>query len=74
MQLNTYYVHLLHESAVELTRLNLEVESLKNRMLEGQGRLEQLARREKTLEDMVVYRADAVPERSSGGSSGDGRA
>ena len=35
MQLNTYYVHLLHESAVELTRLNLEVETLKNRILEG---------------------------------------
>ena len=74
MQLNTYYVHLLHESAVELTRLNLEVESLKNRALEVQGRLEQVARREKTLEDMVVYRADAVPERASGGESGDGRA
>jgi hypothetical protein len=64
-QLNTYYVHLLHESAVELTRLNLEVESLKNRLLELTGRLEQMARREKTLEDMVVYRAEAPPQGAS---------
>jgi hypothetical protein len=74
MQLNTYYVHLLHESAVELTRLNLEVEALRNRVLEVQGRIDQLSRREKTLEDMVIYRADAVPERVSGGESGDGQA
>ncbi len=65
-QLNTYYVHLLHESAVELTRLNLEVESLKNRILELTGRMEQMQRREKTLEDMVVYRADALPQGASG--------
>jgi hypothetical protein len=58
-QLNTFYVALLHESAIELTRLGLEVQTLKNRMLELSGRLDQLARREKTLEDMVVYRSDA---------------
>jgi hypothetical protein len=68
-QLNTYYVHLLHESAVELTRLNLELESLKNRQLELTGRLEQMTRREKTLEDMVVYRADALPQSAQGTST-----
>ena len=59
-QLNTFYVALLHESAIELTRLGLEVETLKNRLLELSGRLDLLARREKTLEDMVAYRDDAA--------------
>jgi hypothetical protein len=53
-------VALLHESAIELTRLGLEVETLKNRLLELSGRLDLLARREKTLEDMVAYRDDAA--------------
>ncbi len=57
--LNSYYVHLLHNMAVELTKLNLEVQDLKNRVLQLQGRLELQVRREKTLEDMVVYRDDA---------------
>jgi hypothetical protein len=56
--LNAYYVHLLHNFALEITRLNLEVQELKNRVLELQGRLELQARREKTLEQMVVYRPD----------------
>jgi len=59
--LNSYYVHLLHNLALELTKLNLEVQDLKNRNLQLQGRLDMLARREKTLEDMVVYREDAEP-------------
>jgi len=54
--LNRYYVHLFHNLTLELTRLNLEAQELKNRNLQLQGRLEQLARREKTLESMVVYR------------------
>jgi hypothetical protein len=54
--LNRYYVHLFHNLTLELTRLNLEAQELKNRNLELQGRLELLARREKTLESMVVYR------------------
>lgn len=58
--LNTYYVHLFHNLTLELTRLNLEVQDLRNRVLQLQGRLELQARREKTLEDMVVYR-DVVP-------------
>jgi len=57
--LNSYYVHLLHNMAVEMTKLNLEIQDLKNRVLQLQGRLELQVRREKTLEDMVVYREDA---------------
>ncbi len=56
--LNKYYVHLFHNLALELTRLNLEVQELKNRNLQLQGRLELLARREKTLESMVAYREE----------------
>jgi hypothetical protein len=66
--LNRYYVHLLHNLAVEVTKLNLEVQDLKNRNLQLQGRLEFQERREKTLEGMVVYRTDA--EGGSGGQDG----
>lgn len=59
--LNKYYVHLLHNLAVEVTKQNLELQDLKNRNLQLQGRLEFLSRREKTLESMVVFR---VPEES----------
>jgi len=55
--LNTYYIHLLHNLALEVTRLNLEVQDLKNRNLQLQARTEFLARREKVLEGMVAYRA-----------------
>ena len=68
--LNRYYVHLLHNLAVELTRLNLELQDLKNRNLQLQGRLELQERREKTLEDMVVYRTDAERKGGSGGQGG----
>ena len=43
----------------------LEVQDLKNRVLQLQGRLEMQVRREKTLEEMVVYRDD-VTEKSGG--------
>jgi hypothetical protein len=59
--LNSYYVHLFHNLTLELTRLNLEVQELRNRVLQLQGRLELQTRREKTLEEMVVYRDDAAP-------------
>jgi hypothetical protein len=72
--LNAYYVHLLHNLAVELTKLNLEVQDLKNRNLQLQGRLELLARREKTLEGMVVYRTNVEPEGGEGGGPGGGPA
>jgi hypothetical protein len=57
--LNKYYVHLLHNLVLELTRLSLDVQDLKNRNLQLQGRLELLIRREKTLESMVVFRDEA---------------
>ncbi len=56
--LNAYYVHLLTNLAVEVTRLNLELQDLKNRQLALQGRVEFDSRREKTLEQMVVYREE----------------
>jgi hypothetical protein len=64
--LNTYYVHLLHNMAVELTRLNLEVQELKNRALQLQARLELQARREKTLEAMLDVRDRGEKERGGG--------
>lgn len=66
--LNAYYVQLLHNLAVEVTKLNLELQDLKNRNLQLQGRLELLARREKTLESMVVYRdEEAAAPKPRGG-------
>lgn len=65
--LNAYYIHVLHNLALELTRLNLEVQDLKNRNLQLQGRLELQERREKTLESMVVYREDETPDSERGG-------
>jgi hypothetical protein len=56
--LNRFSAHLLHNLVLELTRLNLEVRELRSRNLELAGRLEALARREKTLEGMVAYRAE----------------
>jgi hypothetical protein len=52
--LNRYYVHLLHNLVEEMTRLNLELQEQKSRSLELVARLEMLARREKTLEALVV--------------------
>jgi hypothetical protein len=57
--LNRFSVHLLHNLVLELSRLNLEVEELRNRNLQLAGRLEALERREKTLESMVAFRDDA---------------
>ncbi len=61
--LNRFYVHLLHNLVLELTRLKLEAQELHNRNLELGGRLEALERREKTLEGMVVYRDQAAQGR-----------
>ena len=71
--LNAYYVHLLHNLAVEVTKLNLEVQDLKNRLLQLQGQLEFQKRREKTLEEMVVFRegtTEGTPPQGSGGTGG----
>jgi hypothetical protein len=54
--LNVAFVHLLHNLSLEVTRLNLEIQDLRNRNLQLQGRVELLARREKTLESLVAYR------------------
>ena len=43
--LNRFTAHLLHNLVLELTRLNLEVQELKNRNLQLSGRVEMLARR-----------------------------
>jgi len=65
--LNRYYVHLLHNLVLELSRLNLEVQELRNRNLQLVGRVEMLARREKTLEGLVA----PVPEQGSREASPD---
>jgi hypothetical protein len=67
--LNAYTIQLLHNLAVEITKLNLEAQDLRNRVLQLHGRLEFQVRREKTLEDMVVYRDDAAPKPGPGGGS-----
>jgi len=64
--LNTYYVHLLNNMALELTRLNLEVQELKHRALQLEARLEMQARREKTLEAMLDLRGRGPDERGGG--------
>jgi hypothetical protein len=64
--LNRYYVHLLHNLVLELSRLNLELQELRNRNLQLSGRVEMLARRGKTLEEMVgADRTESGPEAGS---------
>jgi hypothetical protein len=63
--LNRFSVHLLHNLVLELSRLNLEVQELRNRNLQVTGRLEALARREKTLEGMVAYRDEGAKDGSA---------
>jgi hypothetical protein len=64
--LNRYYVHLLHNLVLELSRLNLELQELRNRNLQLAGRVELLTRREKTLEEMVgTDRLRSGPEAES---------
>jgi hypothetical protein len=60
--LNTTYVHLLHNMSVALTRQDLEIHDLKNRLLQLQGRLELQARREKALEDLLAKPAARTGE------------
>ena len=59
--LNVTYVHLLHNLAVELTRVNLDAQDLRNRLLQLQGRLDLQARREKTLEALLLERGEPLP-------------
>jgi hypothetical protein len=67
--LNATYVHLLHNLAQEVTRLNLETLDLRNRLLQLQGRLELQARREKTLEALLLERGGSGPT-GPGGEGG----
>jgi hypothetical protein len=53
-ELNTAYAHLLHNLTLEVTRLSLEVQDLKHRALQMQARAEFQARRNKTLEEIVL--------------------
>ena len=53
-ELNTAYAHVLHNLTLELTRLSLEVQDLKQRALQMQARAEFQARRNKTLEELVL--------------------
>ena len=57
--LNRFTAHLLHNLVLELTRLNLELSELRNRNLQLAGRVETLARRAKTLEDILGEREGA---------------
>jgi hypothetical protein len=57
--LNRFTAHLLHNLVLELTRLNLELSELRNRNLQLAGRIETMARRAKTLEDMLGEREGA---------------
>lgn len=52
--LNRYSTHLLHNLVLELTRLNLEVQELRNRNLQLTGRVEMLSRRARTLEELAL--------------------
>lgn len=66
--LNRYYVSLLHNMAVELTKMNLELTSLKARMRATGAKVEFQTRREKVLEDLTANREDASPGASAEGS------
>jgi hypothetical protein len=69
-EMNHHYLHVLHNFAVEITKLNLELQDQKSRVLQLQGRLDLLTRREKTLEDMVVFRTDLEDGHREGGGEG----
>jgi hypothetical protein len=53
-ELNAAYATLLHNLTLEVTRLSLEVQDLKHRALQMQARAEFQARRNKTLEEIVL--------------------
>jgi hypothetical protein len=65
--LNTTYVHLLHNMALALTRQSLEIHDLKNRLLQLQGRLDLQARREKSLESLLLARGGTASRGEDGG-------
>lgn len=60
--LNASLVHLLHNLAEETTRLNLEAQDLRNRILQLQGQLALQARRQKVLEALLEEKGAFPPE------------
>jgi len=65
--LNRYYVSLLHNMAVELTKMNLEVTNLKARLRATGAKVEFQTRREKVLEDLTTPREEANSGSESAG-------
>jgi len=63
--LNQTLVHVLHNLAQEATRLNLETQDLRNRILQLQGQLALQARRQKVLEELLAEKG-ALPPAASG--------
>ena len=61
--LNQSLVHMLHNLAQEATRLNLESQDLRNRVLQLQGQLALQARRQKVLEALLEERGALPPAR-----------
>jgi hypothetical protein len=73
--LNRYYVQLLHNMALEMTKMNLEMTHLKARLRSTGIRIDVQSRREKVLEEMTTSRDrspsgqanDSARRRSKGG-------
>jgi hypothetical protein len=59
--LNQYSVQMLHNLTLELTRLNLEVQELRARLQQSDANLEELRKRERALESLVVLKDQATP-------------
>ncbi len=66
--LNRYYVSLLHNMAVEMTKMNMEVTNLKARLRSMGIRVEVQNRREKVLEDMTTSRQGVSSSSGNDGS------
>lgn len=66
--LNRYYVSLLHNMAVEMTKMNMEVTNLKARLRSMGIRVEVQNRREKVLEDMTTSRQGVSSSPGNDGS------
>ena len=57
-QLNLYFAHLLHNSIRELTRLQIELTSTRNRLDVIEREKDMMVKRQRTLEGMVEFRKD----------------
>jgi hypothetical protein len=61
--LNQVLVHVLHNLAEQLTRLNLDNQDLRNRVLQLQGQLALQARRQKVLEELLGEHGQLPPDK-----------